>query len=121
MNKETKFEHLTALEPQTPAQGILKRHSWGDAMTYQVVCECQDANHDHNVWVEADDNSVTVTTYTTQESQWWELNRWQTIWTLLTRGYVKYEANIIMTEQQAVNYAETLKKAIQDVKNFKQP
>ena len=29
----------TELEPQTPAEGILKRSDWGDAITYQVVCE----------------------------------------------------------------------------------
>lgn len=109
----------TELKPQTPAEGVLKRNNYGDAITYQVTCECQDADHDHNVWVEADDHRVTVTTYTTQKSQWWSLNRWQTIWILLTKGYVKYEANIIMTEQQALNYAETLKTAIQDVKQFK--
>ena len=111
----------TKLEPQIPAEGILKRSDWGDAITYQVTCECQDANHDHNVWVEADDHRVTVTTYTTQKSKWWTLSRWQTIWILLTRGCVEYEANIIMTEQQALNYAETLKRAIQNVKDFKQP
>ena len=56
---------------------------------------------------------------TTQKSKWWSLNRWQTIWILLTKGYVEHEANIIMTEQQALNYAETLKKAIKDVSAFK--
>ena len=109
------------IQAQQPAEGVLKRSDWGDAITYQVVCECQDANHDHAVWVEADEGNVTVTTYTTQKSKWWELNRWQTIWILLTKGYVEYEANIIMTEQQAVNYAETLKKAVEDVKSFKKP
>lgn len=107
------------MNAQPPAEGILKRSEWGDAKAYQVTCECQDSNHDHNVWVEADDARVTITTYTTQKSKWWELNRWQTIWTLLTKGYVEYEASIIMTEQQALNYAETLKTAIEDVKTFK--
>ena len=107
------------MNAETPAQGVLKRSDWGDAMTYQVVCECGDSNHDHNVWVEADDNSVTVTTYTQQKSKWWRMNRWQTIWTLLTKGYVEYEANIIMTEQQALNYANVLTNAIEDVKLFK--
>lgn len=119
MKDETMSKPSTELKQQTPAEGILKRNDYGDAIAYQVTCECQDADHDHNVWVEADDHRVTVTTYTTQKSQWWSLNRWQTIWILLTRGYVKYEANIIMTEQQALNYAETLKTAIQDVKQFK--
>lgn len=108
------------MKAQSPAEGILKRGDWGDAMSYQITCECQDADHDHNVWVEADDARVTVTTYTTQKSEWWSLNRWQTIWILLTKGYVKYEANIIMTEQQALNYAETLKTAIKQVKEFKE-
>jgi hypothetical protein len=120
MNGEMMLKPSTDFKPQIPAQGILKRNSWGDAMSYQVVCECTDPDHDHNVWIEADDTGVTVTTYTTQKSQWWSLNRWQTIWILLTKGYVKYEANIIMSEQQALNYAETLKKAIKDVKSFKQ-
>lgn len=109
------------IQAQAPAQGILKRSDWGDAITYQVVCECHDSDHDHNVWVEADESNVTVTTYTTQKSKWWSQSRWQTIWALLTKGYVEHEANIIMTEQQAVNYAETLKKAVEDVKNFKKP
>jgi hypothetical protein len=107
------------MKAQIPANGILKRDDWGDAITYQIVCECQDSDHDHNVWIEADDHRVTVTTYTTQKSEWWKLNRWQTIWMLLTKGYVKYEANIIMTKQQALNYAETLKSAIKDVEKFR--
>jgi hypothetical protein len=108
------------MKAQTPAEGILKRSSWGDAITYQIVCQCHDSNHDHNVWIEADESGVTVTTYTTQKSKPWSLNRWQVIWRLLTRGYVEYEANIIMTEQQALNYAETLKSAVKDVKTFKE-
>ena len=107
------------MTPEIPAEGILKRNDWGDAVTYQVVCECQDSNHDHTVWVEAEDNQVTVTTYTTQKSKWWSLNRWQTIWILLSKGYVEYEASISMTEQQALNYSDTLKKAIDNVKQFR--
>ena len=108
------------MKAEKPATGILKRSDWGDAISYQVTCECMDSNHDHNLWVEADDARVTVTTYTTQKSKWWSLNRWQTMWILLTKGYVEYEANIIMTEQQALNYAETLKTAVKDVKSFKE-
>jgi hypothetical protein len=109
------------MTPELPAQGILKRNDWGDAMAYQVVCECGDSNHDHNVWIEAEDHNITVTTYTQQKSKWWNMNRWQTMWILLTRGYVEYEASIIMTQQQAINYAETLKKAVEDVETFKKP
>jgi hypothetical protein len=107
------------MNSQTPAEGILKRSDWGNAVSYQVICKCGNHNHDHQVWVEADNDCITVTTFTTQKSKWWSLNRWQTIWILLTRGYVEYDANIIMTEQQALNYAETLKTAIKDVTEFK--
>ena len=104
------------MKAQPPAEGILKRNSWGDAVTYQVICECGDSDHDHNVWVETDDTErVMVTVYTHQKSKWWEMGRLCTIWTLLTRGYVEYEATIIMTPQQALNYAETLKKAVADL------
>jgi hypothetical protein len=101
------------MKAQTPAEGILKRNEWPDAKIYQVVCNCGSADHDHNVWIETDDTrEVTVTTYTQQKSKWWERNRWSTVWRLLTRGYVEYEASIIMTQQQALNYAETLKTAV---------
>ena len=106
---------------QTPAEGILLRKDWGGAKCYQVVCECGDCNHSHDVWIEAEeDYGVTVTIYTQQKTQWWKWNRWQKMWTLLTKGYVKFEANLIMSEQQALNYAETLKKACADVKQFKE-
>ena len=107
------------MKAQTPAEGILKRSDWGDAMTYQVSCECHDAGHDHNVWVEADETGVAVTTYTTQKTKWWELSRWKTIWILLTKGYVEYEASIVMTKQQAFNYASVLNSAIKDVEKFR--
>lgn len=104
------------MKPQTPAEGILKRNEWGDSVLYQVSCTCGDSAHDHNVWIEVDDTQeVMVTTYTTQKSKWWEQSRWRTIWLLLTRGYVEYEATIIMTQQQALNYAATLKQAVADL------
>jgi len=47
------------------------------------------------------------------------VRRVQMTWSIWTRGYVKTETTIAMTEQQALNYAETLKSAIKDVKDFK--
>ena len=104
------------MKPQTPAEGILKRNEWGDSVLYQVACTCGDSNHDHNVWIEVDDTQeVMVTTYTMQRSKWWEQSRWSAIWHLLTRGHVEFEATLIMTPQQALNYAETLKQAVADL------
>lgn len=99
-------------------EGVYKRNDWGDSVLYDVACSCGDNDHDHNVWVEADDTGVNVTVYTEVKSQWWKLNRWQQIWRLLTRGYVEYEATIAMSEQQALNYADTLTQAVKNVKQF---
>jgi len=108
------------MKSQTPAEGILLRKDYGDAKIYTVTCQCCGSDCEHDVWVEADDLNVTITTYTQQKTKWWSLNRLQIIWTLLTKGYIEYEASILMSEQQALNYSETLKKAITDVKKFKE-
>lgn len=104
---------------QVPAEGILLRKDYGDAKIYQIVCECGDCDHDHNVWVEAEDHGITVTIYTQQKTKWWQQNRWKTMWTLMTRGYVERESVLIMSEQQALNYANVLQSAVKDVKEFR--
>ncbi len=108
----------TKINSQTPAEGVLLRKDYGDAKIYQIVCECGDCDHDHNIWVEAEDHGITVTIYTQQKTKWWEQNRWQTIWRLLTKGYVERESTLIMSEQQALNYANVLISATKDVKKF---
>lgn len=107
------------MKAQIPAEGILKTNDWGDSRVYKVVCNCGDDDHSHNVWVEADDHEVTVTVYTTVQTNFWSKTRWQHIWTLLSKGYVDCETTVSMTEQQAINYAETLKSAVDDVKKFR--
>jgi hypothetical protein len=107
------------MEVETPAEGIMRFYNWGKTKSYRVACECGSLDHTHDVWVEADDTNITVTTYTTQKTRWWQFNRFELIWTLLTRGYIEYEANIIMSKQQALNYAKTIERAIIDVETFK--
>jgi hypothetical protein len=118
MKEETMSKPSTKINSQTPAEGILLRKDYGDAKIYQIVCECGDCDHDHNIWVEAEDHGITVTIYTQQKTKWWEQNRWQTIWRLLTKGYVERESTLIMSEQQALNYANILISATKDVKKF---
>jgi hypothetical protein len=108
------------MNSQTPAEGIMKRGDWGDSKSYLVPCSCCGSDCEHNVWVEADSTGVTVTTYVKLKSKWWKHTRFQTAWQLLTKGYVEYEASIIMTEQQAINYADVLKTASKEVKTFRE-
>ena len=104
---------------QVPAEGIMKTHDWGDCKVYRVACTCGDANHAHNMWVEADASEVSVTIYTTTSSNFWSKTRWHSIWTLLTKGYIDTESTVIMRRQQAFNYAHTLLSAIEDVEEFR--
>jgi len=107
------------MKSQTPAEGIMKTNDWGDSRVYRIACNCGDENHNHNMWVEADDGDITITIYTTGKTNYWSKTRWYHIWTLLTKGYIDTESTVCLTKQQALNYAETLKSAIIDVETFR--
>ena len=135
------------MEAQIPAEGIMLHRSYGDAKTYVVQCECGCEGHTHHVWVEADDSVVSVQTFVELKTDWWTENVekrydidnnlaqwydwfWKDIWNgLVTRlrltrdiwfhGYVKYEATLIMSKQQATNYGHTLLSAVEDVEAFR--
>jgi hypothetical protein len=104
---------------QIPAEGIMQTNDWGDSKVYRVACNCHDENHNHNMWVEADDHDIIVTIYTTGKTNYWSKTRWYHIWTLLTKGYIDTESSVHLTKQQSLNYAETLKSAIIDVETFR--
>ena len=107
------------MKSQKPAEGILKTHDWGDSKVYKITCDCGDDDHTHDVWVEADDCNVSVQIYVHVKTPWWSINRFSQIWTLLTQGYLQHETVLTMSDQQALNYAETLKSAIRDVEEFR--
>ena len=106
------------MKAQTPAQGVLKVNEWGNSVMYKVVCSCGSDDCTHTVDIEAD-NEVTVTVYTNVRTNFWSKTRWLHIWQLLTKGYADFETSIVMSQQTALNYAETLKSAINDVEKFK--
>jgi hypothetical protein len=106
---------------ETPARGILKVNEWGSSKMYKVVCECGSDDCTHTIDIEAEDTGVTVTIYTTTRTNFWSISRWKHIRTLLVKGHIDFETNIHLSEQSALNYSETLKQAVQDVKDFKKP
>lgn len=135
------------MKAQKPAEGILVRGDWGDTKMYQVVCNCGQEYHDHNVEVEAQDTGVNVNIYATVKTNYWTetvpkrydidnevlqevdwflkdlynstIRKIKLTWELWTTGAITTETTIAMTQQQALNYAETLKSAIKDVDNFR--
>lgn len=108
------------MQAQRPAEGILKTNEWGDSKWYHVRCDCGNDVCSHEVEVEADDFGVQVNVYMKNHTKWWQRNRWSQIWQILTKGYAEMETTIVLKEQSALNYAETLKAAIVDVKKFKE-
>ena len=134
------------MKAQTPAEGIMKTNDFGDSKFYKVVCGCGQDDHSINFEVEAAETGISVNTYVTVKTDYWSesikkrfdidnpylqeldwtvkdiwnglIKRLKLTWTVWTKGYVKTESTITMTDQQALNYAETLKSAIDDVKKF---
>ncbi len=136
------------MKAQIPAEGILKRNDFGDSKYYQVICGCGQEYHDHNVEVEADETGINVNVYVSVKTDYWSeaikkrydidsiwlqefdwavkdifngfVTRLKLTWAIWTKGYLRCETTITMNEQQTLNYAETLKSAVKDVKEFKQ-
>lgn len=107
------------MEIQEPAEGILKTSTWGDSKWYHVRCDCGNHECSHEVNVEADNYCIQVHIHVKNHTKWWQKNRWQQICQILTKGHAEMETTIVLNEQTAVNYAETLKSAIADVKSYK--
>ena len=135
------------MKPQAPAEGILKTNDYGDSKWYHVVCGCGQPDHALTVEVEADEMGVSVNTYATVKTDYWTetvkkrydidspwLQEWDWFWKDLvngvvtrlrltwdvwTKGYVRAETTVLMSEQQAINYAHTLTSAVKDVKLFR--
>lgn len=135
------------MKSEKSATGILKRSDYGDSIFYKVVCTCDNPDHDIDFEVESDELGIKVNTYVTVKSDYWTetfpkrydiksdwlqsidwhwkeyvngfISRVKMTWKIWVHGYVKCESTIIMTEQQALNYSETIKTAIDDLKKRK--
>jgi hypothetical protein len=108
------------LVAEKPAEGVLKTGDFGDAMYYHIRCDCGNEDCAHELEIEADDAHVQVHIHYTQHTKWWERHRWSQIWQIITKGYAEMQTSLVMNEQVALNYAETLKSAVKDVKQFKE-
>jgi hypothetical protein len=129
------------VKPQIPAEGILLVKDYGDAMNYLVECQCSSEKHSHHIFVEAEDVGPSVTIYTEETTDFWTeiiktkfdisneiLQKLHWVWTSLINGFIRrieltydiwikgkvtYSSTIIMSEQQALNYAAALKNSIE--------
>ena len=130
------------MEPQSPADGVMKLGQYSTGTLLRVACTCGDESHDHTIDVEKDCDSVVVSIYTRQTSKFWEsvienrydinnraleLAQWKWadivngLWhrvkqtyQLWVKGYIEFESSLILTEQQALNYATALQVAVKE-------
>lgn len=133
------------LKPQEPAEGILKISDASDFKQYHVECNCGNSDDAIDFIVSETHGEVVVETYTTQKTPWWEdpfrqrksyeieneflyqlnyyvrgflnatAHRLRITWDVWIHGYVKYSQSTIMTTQQALNYSNTLRQAVENV------
>jgi hypothetical protein len=134
------------MKAQAPAEGIMKTNDFGNAKYYKVVCGCGDPDHDLDFEVESDETGVHVNTYVRAKTDYWSesvkkrhdidnywlqefdwfwkdlvngfLTRVKLTWAIWIKGYVRTETTVLMSKQQTLNYAETLKSAMTDVEEF---
>lgn len=135
------------LTPQKPAEGIHLNSDWGSSKTYIISCNCG-CGTEHCLEVEVDESSlIWARIYAKVKTNYWSelwskrydisnsflqwldwtvkdlVNgvaiRLKLTWTIWTRGYLECSQDIHMTQQQALNYSETLRAAVQDVENYK--
>ena len=135
------------MKAEAPALGIMKTGDYGDSVFYKVACSCGSTDHDVDFNVEINDGGeISLNTYVTVKSDYWSQvvkKRWdidndwaqefdwawkdivngfvrrvKLTWQLWTKGYVRAESTLLMNEQQALNYAETLRQAIKDLKTL---
>lgn len=114
--------------PEEPAEGILRTGDYGDSKLYQISCACGNEDDEIHLEVEADETGIIVHHYIKVKTPYWTakdfisslMYRFKITWQVWVKGYTEMHSYTILKEQQALNYAETIKKSIQDVKNFRE-
>ena len=130
------------MKSQIPAEGISVTHKFEDSIFYKVDCQCGNPDDaiDFEIEIAPSVNDIIVNQYTTQKTNWWTnfvtprydidneyVQGLNWLWAglvngLATRlrltkniwwdGYVKYESTTVLSKQQALNYADALKKGV---------
>ncbi len=130
-------------EAQVAAIGILSQNDFGDYKTYKVACACGCDHHIGDVVISADERGISMTQSTTVSTAYWHqyckinytecwplinakyfvnaaINRIALVWQVLFKGNITMTGDIVMTQQQTINYANTLTHAMADVEQFRQ-
>ena len=108
------------LVSQYPAEGISLTKDFGDAKYYEVQCQCWNEDDAIRFEVGFEHGQIAINHWTTQRVRASNiLGRIKTALTVLFLGTVKYESTTILSEQQALNYADTIYRALREVKEYR--
>lgn len=102
---------------EVPAEGILKKADVAREIDgWSVECVCSAPSHSHSVMVDINDPFVSVfVTVTNDEDS--ILERIKGALTILFKGDVEGSTELLMTPQQARNYATTIEVAAQKIED----
>ena len=107
------------MEPQIPAKGILLQKEFKDSKVYTVACDCGDPAHGVTMWIESnaeiDTDDINLTFYVETVSPWWNLGRLKQIWQIITTGYLKQEATVILSKQGALNLSTVIRNTVKEL------
>lgn len=126
------------MEAQKPAKGIMEQTGGKDWKMYRVPCSCG-CDNQIDFMVEIDDYNISANFYAETKTAWWRsrfntsvddlwlvyvakdfandlINRFAVAWNAIIHGYVKTEVTVLLSEQQCINFAETLKTAVEELK-----
>ena len=62
------------MNPQIPAEGIMKTHDFHNAFSYRVSCSCGNPDDTCEIFIEKDEDldEFVITFSTTQKTHWWK-------------------------------------------------
>ena len=138
---------MTTLQPEQPANGILTKYDYGNAILYQVECSCGSPDDSIIFEISAEADSVELITYLTAKTDWhYEVisknnpkikNSWlfsidsslrhlinsigskaKCTFELWTSGYIQLQHSTLMNEQQSLNLANVIQISMERVKEY---
>jgi len=110
------------MNAQIPARGIMLNTDYGDSKLYTIECDCQDKEHQVNMWIDLDvdlddGEHVKMTFYVNTTTPFWKdgFSRFKAAWDILVHGYREDQHTLLLNKQAALNVANTIIQVIKEL------
>lgn len=112
------------MEPERPATGIMKLFDYPDWKVFRIECDCGEHSHAVDMSIEIRKeldfpNQIELEFSATTITPFWNkgFSRFKTALKVLVFGHAEYSHTIVLKKQVALNLAETIKHAINDLEH----